>query len=126
MPNVTVTLSLDRQTVSRRQWTGQPNGDDGRSGIATFTNATVSNGGWGYKRRPRPRAQPRPLVIFKVPSATSSMWRGYCNSGSMTTPRRFHTATSCRNGLVLIAGGFGTASAELYNRLRGLSRRQEA
>jgi WD40 repeat protein len=35
----------------------------------------------------------------------------------MTTPRRFHTATVLPNGLVLIAGGFGTASAELYNPL---------
>jgi Galactose oxidase, central domain len=36
-------------------------------------------------------------------------------TGSMTSARAGHTATLLRNGKVLIAGGYGNASAELYD-----------
>jgi hypothetical protein len=37
----------------------------------------------------------------------------------MTTARMYHTATLLSNGLVLIAGGAGDTSAELYDPLIG-------
>jgi hypothetical protein len=41
------------------------------------------------------------------------------NTGSLITPRHYHTATLLNNGMVLMAGGLGSrgalASAELYN-----------
>jgi hypothetical protein len=47
----------------------------------------------------------------------------FSRTGSMTEPRTTHTATLLRNGLVLVAGGWGNsnplASAELYDPVAG-------
>jgi len=56
-------------------------------------------------------------------SATMTVTAGFVLTGPLNTARQYHTATLLNNGLVLIAGGFGSsgalASAELYNPVNG-------
>jgi uncharacterized protein (TIGR03437 family) len=44
---------------------------------------------------------------------------GWTVTGSLGTPRSGHTATLLANGKVLVAGGYGLASAELYDPVTG-------
>jgi hypothetical protein len=123
MPNVTVTLSLIASPCPGATPLGNLTAMTDASGIATFTNATVSNGGWGYAAQATVPGASTPINNLGGAQNNQFNVAGYCNSGSMTTPRRFHTGTLLPNGLVLIAGGdpnpstSGTTSAELYNPL---------
>jgi hypothetical protein len=127
MPNVAVTLSLIASPCPGATPQGNLTAMTDASGIATFTNATVSNGGWGYKVQASAAGATTPIATTPINDLQGAQHdqfnvAGYCNSGSMTTPRRFHTATVLPNGLVLIAGGdtgigSGSVSAELYNPL---------
>ncbi|HVS88720.1 MAG TPA: kelch repeat-containing protein [Candidatus Acidoferrum sp.] len=123
MPNVTVTLSLIASPCPGATGQGNLTAMTDASGIATFTNATVSNGGWGYKAQASAAGATTPVNDLQGAQHDQFNVAGYCNSGSMATPRRFHTGTLLPNGLVLITGGdpntstSGTTSAELYNPL---------
>jgi hypothetical protein len=50
-----------------------------------------------------------------IASAASQEPSGFRLTGSLQTPRSGHTATLLENGKVLVAGGSGDASAELYD-----------
>jgi hypothetical protein len=56
-------------------------------------------------------------------STTLTVTAGFVLTGSLNTAREYHTATVLNNGMVLIAGGYGSsgalASAELYNPTTG-------
>jgi WD40 repeat protein len=120
---VTVTISLIASPCPGATGQGTPTATTNGFGIATFTNVSVSNGGWGYVAQASALGVSSPINNPNGAQSNQFNVAGYCNSGTMSTPRRFSTATLLPNGLVLIAGGdpntvqSGTASAELYNPL---------
>lgn len=88
------------------------------SGIVTFSDLTVSRGGF-INRLFATTAGSNAFaesILFNV--------EGFCDTGSLATGRVFHSAVTLPNGLVLIAGGTSSysaslnsafSSAELYN-----------
>jgi len=122
IPNVTVTISLIASPCPGATGQGNLTATTDASGVATFPNATVSNGGWGYRALVSAAGATTPLNNLQGAQQDQFNVAGYCSAGSMTIPRRFHTGTLLPNGLVLIAGGdtgigSGSSSAELYNPL---------
>lgn len=68
------------------------------------------------------------LLVFLLgidPAVVQAQSGTWSPTGSMSSPRLYHTATLLSNGQVLVAGGYGTAggpaqaSAELYNPATG-------
>ena len=62
------------------------------------------------------------LGLSVIHEAKAASW---VYTGSLNTSRAFHTATLLPNGMVLVAGGFGSndnvlTSAELYNPANGI------
>jgi hypothetical protein len=120
---VNVTLSLIASPCPGATGQGSLTETTDSFGVATFPNATISNGGWGYSVQASTPGASTPINDLFGAQDNQFNVAGYCNSGSMGTPRRFHTGTLLPNGLVLIAGGdpntstSGTVSAELYNPL---------
>jgi hypothetical protein len=60
-------------------------------------------------------------VIHEAQAASTNSW---ATTGSLNTARDSHTATLLPNGMVLVAGGYGSsgnplATAELYNPANG-------
>ena len=73
-------------------------------------------------------------VVGNALTALAQLPGSFTQTGSLTTPREFHTATLLPNGKVLIAGGFSSgngafsswASAEIYDPSSGKASRQRA
>lgn len=57
------------------------------------------------------------LLLLVLPGVAAA--QHFSPTGSMTAGRRGHTATLLPNGKVLVAGGYATASAELYDPFTG-------
>src|ERR1700733_163712 len=61
------------------------------------------------------------LLAVLLVSATpvGAQQPGWSVTGSLGTPRSGHTATLLANGKVLVAGGYGLTSAEVYDPATG-------
>jgi hypothetical protein len=100
-------------TVSRTTWTAPACLTSGSSASLT---ATVTNA-LGAKAA-------RSFTVTDLPACSSGTPAGWSTTGSMGTPRRYHTATLLPNGKVLVAGGArdgstNLATAELYDPATG-------
>jgi hypothetical protein len=89
-----------------------------------YHTATLLNNGMvlitgGENQNPSPSNFPTSAELYNPATGTFTL------TGSMSTPRVYHTATLLDDGTVLIAGGFGfdtfpaLASAEIYNPVTG-------
>jgi Galactose oxidase, central domain len=78
----------------------------------------------GHRASARQSAVANPLLLRSTPVATSPnsddpVSGTWTNTGSLHTARYYHTATLLPNGMVLVAAGSNSRSAELYDPASG-------